>query len=305
MITQLVDWWIGVRRDLDGGRPLVVVTGGSDGVGLEVARLMVRDGADVCLVARDQERLGHAVAALVAEVSALQATQRATSRAAAKADQEVFSISCDLTDDGAGRRLVDELAAKGRTVDVLVNSAGVGQSGPFAGARHEELDQLVALNVSALTELCRAVLPGMIKRRRGGIINIASLGGVTPGPYQAAYYASKAYVISLSSALAWEARGQGVRVMCSAPGPVETGFHARMNAESALYRRLLPALSPEATARATLRAYRGGRTLVMPGVVNRAMALALHVMPIKLRAAIVGILLKPRGPGGDVRRQKH
>ena len=115
--------------------------------------------------------------------------------------------------------------------------------------------RLLDLNVRALTALTRHFLDGMRVRGRGGILNVASLGGYTPGPYQAAYYASKAYVLSLTEAMAAETAGEGVRVCALAPGPVDTGFHARMGAEGAFYRYLLPPASAEAVARAGYRGF--------------------------------------------------
>ncbi len=122
---------------------------------------------------------------------------------------------------------------------MLVNNAGIGLSGRFDDHSHEEIEALLALNVTALTRLMRHVLPQMRARGRGGVLNIASLGGYVPGPHQAVYYASKAYVISLSEAVASELAGTGVRVAVVAPGPVATGFHAAMGAENARYRAWL------------------------------------------------------------------
>ena len=117
---------------------------------------------------------------------------------------------------------------------------------------------LLDLNVAALTRLMHHVLPGMLARARGGILNVASLGGLVPGPYQAAYYASKAYVVSLTEAVAAENAGRGVRFMALAPGPVNTGFHAAMGAELSFYRQLIFALERGATARCRLPRLRAG-----------------------------------------------
>ena len=171
-----------------------------------------------------------------------------------------------------------------------------GSVSPGAFTSHDpaELDRLVELNIAALSRLTRAFLPDMLVRGRGGIINIASLGGFSPGPYQAAYYASKAYVISLTRALAHENRGMGVRFAVVAPGPVETRFHARMDAERAFYRRFLPALSPARVARATMFWYAQGSTVIVPGLFNTALALALGFLPGLLTIPVVALLLHPR-----------
>jgi hypothetical protein len=133
----------------------------------------------------------------------------------------------------------------------------------------------------------------MLARGRGGIINISSLGGYGPGPYQAAYYASKAYVISLSEAVASEVAGSGVRICAVAPGPVGTRFHHDMQAETAPYRRLLPELTPERVARSAYLGFRLRRRVVVPGVLNMLAALALRVMPHPLTVPILGWLLRP------------
>lgn len=131
-------------------------------------------------------------------------------------------------------------------------------------------------------------------RGRGGILNVASLGGYTPGPYQAAYYASKAYVISLTEAIAVETAGEGVRLCALAPGPVNTRFHERMGAESALYRGLVLPASARSVARAGYLGLMLGLRVVVPGLINPFLALALRIMPHRIMVPIVGWLLKPR-----------
>ena len=126
---------------------------------------------------------------------------------------------------------------------MLVNNAGTGLAGPFLTDAPDDLSHLNAVNIDGLTRLTRAALPDMIARQRGGILNMASLGAYVPGPNQAAYYASKSYVLSLTEALASEVSGQGVRVAAMAPGPVNTTFHRDMGAEASFYRLLLPSLT--------------------------------------------------------------
>ena len=120
---------------------------------------------------------------------------------------------------------------------------------------------------------------------------MASLGGAVPGPNQAAYYASKAYVLSLSEALAQECAGEGVRVAAVAPGPVDTRFHADMAAEGSPYRLLIPALNPKRTARAAIRGYQLGQRVVVPGLVNRAVYISVRALPHPLTVPVVGWLL--------------
>jgi short-subunit dehydrogenase len=136
----------------------------------------------------------------------------------------------------------------------------------------------------------------MRARKTGGILNIASLGGYAPGPYQATYYASKAYLISLSEAVAAEVRHDGVRVTVVAPGPVDTDFHAKMNAESAIYRRLLPSSSPESVARWAVQGFELGLKVVVPGAFNLLGAVTLRLLPHVVLVPIMAWLLKPRRP---------
>ena len=179
--------------------------------------------------------------------------------------------------------------------DILVNSAGMGLSGPFISHSEVDLQRLVDLNMRALTTLMRHVLPGMCARGQGGVLNIASIGAYTPGPNQAAYYASKAYVLSLSEAVAAETAGEGVRVSALAPGPVNTRFHARMGAEKAFYRALVLPASADSVARAGYLGFSMGLRVIIPGVLNPLLSLAMRIVPHRIVIPIVAWLLKPRG----------
>jgi uncharacterized protein len=261
-----------------GLRPFTVVTGGSEGIGLALARRFASAGHDVLLVARRPEPLSVAAERI-----------RAESRV------EVATAAIDITGCEAIVGLEAALAARGAYADILVNSAGIGLAGKFGEQAPEALAQLLEVNVRALTALTRHFLAGMRVRGRGGILNLASLGGYAPGPHQAAYYASKAYVLSLSEAVAAETAGEGVRVCALAPGPVNTRFHARMGAEGAFYRALVPPASAEAVARAGYLGFVLGWRVTIPGLVNPCLALGMRVMPHRLVIPIVGWLLQPRG----------
>jgi hypothetical protein len=245
---------------------------------LALARRFAGAGHDVLLVARRPEPL-------IAAAERIRAESRV----------EVATASIDITRPDAIVALEAALAARGAYADILVNSAGIGLAGQFGEQSPETLAQLLDLNVRALTTLSRHFLAGMRVRGRGGILNLASLGGYAPGPHQAAYYASKAYVLSLSEAVAAETAGEGVRVCALAPGPVNTRFHARMGAEGALYRALVPPASAEAVARVGYLGFVLGWRVTIPGLINPCLALALRVMPHRLVIPIVGWLLQPRG----------
>ncbi len=207
-------------------------------------------------------------------------------------------MALDLTTSDAPARLLAWLSANGAIAGLLVNNAGVGLAGKFSKHEPDEVARLIDLNIRTLTALTHAVLPGMLDRGEGGIINVASLGGHVPGPNQAAYYASKAYVISLTEALAWETRGRGVRVSVVSPGPVRTGFHAAMGAEHSFYLKFMGIIDPARVARAGYLGNRLGMTLVYPRLIDRALALGMRVTPHVILVPIVSWLLRRRNGNG-------
>ena len=257
---------------------MVVVTGGSEGIGLALARRFAAAGNDLILVARRPEPL-----------------REAADRIRAEFKVEAVAVPVDVTSPGAIPTIEAALAAQRAYADVLVNSAGMGLAGPFHDQAPEAIMQLIDLNVRALTALSRHFLAGMRVRGRGGILNLASLGGYAPGPNQAVYYASKAYVLSFSEAVAAEVAGEGVRISALAPGPVNTRFHARMGAEQALYRYLVMPSSAEGVARAGYRGFALGWRVIVPGILNPFLALAMRILPHRIVIPIVGVLLKQRG----------
>ena len=299
----MMNWWR--RRNwkydalaLDrfaGLNPATVITGATRGIGYELARQMVQTRQTVVLIARSQEDLQNAQQRLTTDLA----------KPTAHPIPSIVTIPIDITSTAAETVIRETLLEHDLYVDELINNAGIGLSGRFADEVTSNIDNLLSLNIEALTRLTRAFLPDMLIRGRGGIINFASLGGLTAGPYQAAYYASKSYVISLTQAIKYENRGQGVRFTVIAPGPVETRFHANMDAERAFYRRFLPAMSVQAIARSTLFWYKLNRTIVVPGVLNSILALCLWILPGFLTTPVVAFLLNPRDTERDTGSQSN
>ena len=257
----------------------VVITGATKGIGLALARLFVRRSHSVVVIARDQQRLDAVAEGL---------------RALARHGCNVVPLALDVTHDDASVRIDEVLSQQGLALDILINNAGMGLGGPVVEQSPADLERLIALNITALTRLTHHAVKVMRPRGKGHIINIASLGGYVPGPNQAAYYASKSYVISLSEAVDWELSGSGVRVSVVVPGPVRTDFHADMKAETAFYRRFLSAMEPEAVARSIYRGYSFGQGVIVPGFSARFLSVALRILPHPLTVPLTGWLLRQR-----------
>lgn len=245
----------------------VLITGASGGIGYELAKLFARDHFELVLVARSADRL--------AQVSnELQAHQ-----------VKVRTFALDLSSPGAPKSLFDELQRENVTVDVLINNAGFGTYGEFAQIPESEILGQIDLNIRALTELTRLFLPAMIAQRNGKIMNVASTAGFQPGPLMAVYYATKAYVISFSEAVANEVQGSGVTVTCFCPGATHTGFARRAGIEhSRLFR--LSAMRADRVAADGYRALTKAKTLAISGAHNWLVAESTRFAPRKLVTAV-------------------
>ncbi|MGH3830868.1 MAG: SDR family NAD(P)-dependent oxidoreductase [Pseudonocardiaceae bacterium] len=250
-----------------------LVTGASAGLGTHFARLFAQDGHDVVLVARRRDKLDQ-LAAELREVYGIRPTV----------------ITADLTDPTAPVHLHEELSRAGIEVEFLVNNAGVGTSGAFAELDlGRELD-LIELNVKALTQLTGLFLPAMIARRSGRILNVGSLAGFLPGPFMATYYASKAYVLNFTEALAYELRGTGVTATVLCPGSTATEFAQVAGIENtALFASSADAAS---VALCGYRAMRKGKTLAVPGVKVRLALESLRVSPRSVMRVLTAQLNK-------------
>jgi len=242
-----------------------LVTGASSGIGVELAREFAKRGHGLTLVARREDRLK----SLADELHSAHGIR-------------VEILSVDLTDASARQEIGPTIEGKGLDVEVLVNNAGFSTVGPVDRADHEREVALVRTNVEAVADLCTIFLPGMVKRRRGAVLNVASTAAFQPLPGQAAYGASKAFVLSYSRAVRAELRGTGVSVTALCPGPVKTEFLEAAGFDEAEAEGSLPKimwLPAPAVAAAAVEGLERGRAAVLPGLSNRIGAYLAYLTP--------------------------
>jgi short-subunit dehydrogenase len=246
-------------------KKVALVTGASAGLGVDFARQLSARGHRLVLAARRKERLEDL------------ASELGNARA----------VAIDLSKAGAAVKLMADLEAHGETVELLVNNAGFGLIGRFAELDPKRQRQMIDLNAGALTDLCRAVAPRMIERKSGGILNVASIAAFQPGPKMVVYFATKAFVLSLTEALHEELKPHGVRVSCLCPGPTRTEFGDVAGFRgNGLFDRLAMN-SPEVVA-AGLRGLDKNRAVVVPGIVNWVVSTSTRFTPRPLARKIAG-----------------
>jgi short-subunit dehydrogenase len=251
-----------------------LITGASGGIGYELAKLFAEDHYNLVLVARSAPKLTQFADELQRQFSV-----------SAKA------VALDLTAGPAPQFLFDQLQREGIAVDILVNNAAYGMLGEFAKISLEDNLGQIQLNITALTHLTKLFLGPMIERHSGRIMNVASVAGFQPGPLMAVYYATKAYVISFSEALANELSGTGVTVTCLCPGATDTGFQGRAGvADTKLFKTLRP-MDAKTVARDGYRGLMAGKTLVISGFRNWLVAESVRFSPRKMVTAVSRKLL--------------
>ena len=249
-------------------RKTALITGASFGIGLELARIFAREGHNLVLVARSADKLRQ----VASELEKSHGTRS-------------LILAADLSEPGAAAYVLDQTTRAQIAVDILVNNAGFGQYGLFAENDLEECLRQIQLNVTTLTHLTRLYLPGMIERESGRILNVASTAAFQPGPLMAVYFATKAYVLHFSEALANELAGTGVTVTCLCPGATATEFHKRAKATGMQLLRM-GTMNAHTVAEDGYRALMDGKPVVISGFKNWLVAQSVRFSPRRLVTAI-------------------
>jgi short-subunit dehydrogenase len=248
-------------------KKVALVTGASAGLGVEFARQLAKRGYGLVLVARRKERLEEL------------AQELGNARA----------VAIDLSKKDSAAKLLADLDVKGEVVDLLVNNAGFGLIGRFAELDAKRERQMIDLNVGTLTDLCRAVAPGMIERKGGGIINVASTAAFQPGPKMAVYFATKAFVLSLTEALHEELKPYGIKVSCLCPGPTRTEFGDVAGfGGNGLFDKV--AMHAPEVVKAGLEGLDRNKAVVVPGLINKVTASSGRFAPRSVVRKIAGAI---------------
>lgn len=254
----------------------VLITGASSGIGLELAKLFAKRGWNLALVARRKERL---------EKLALKLSERRSISAGV--------IARDLSAPSSPEEIFNELKRKAIHIDILVNSAGFNEAGPFCETSIEKELQMLQVHIASLTHLTKLFLPGMIKNKFGRILNIGSTGSFAPCPLDAVYCASKAYVLSFSNALRAELRGTGVTVSTLCPGATQTEFAEKAAMQNTLLFKSF-VMNPEDVAEIAYHGLMRNTKVIVPGIYNRLLVSFFPITPARVLEKVSTVLLKRR-----------
>ncbi len=250
-----------------------LVTGASAGIGWHLAEIFARGGHDLVLVARRREKLQELAKTLSTEHG-----------------RRVHVCTADLAQPGAAQHIYDDLQQEGLHIDYLVNNAGLGSNGPFIDLDPQRELDMVQVNISALVHLTRLLLPAMVQNKAGRVMNIASTAGFQPGPYMATYYATKAFVISFSEALAHEVADSGVTVTAHCPGATATEFAAAAGNDATKLFQNGQVASAQDVAEDAYRAMMAGERVAVHGLLNRIGAFSVRLSPRSLITSITAAL---------------
>src|SRR3954470_19922696 len=259
-------------------RQTALVTGGSGGIGLELAKVLARNGFNLVLIARKRDTL-----------------EAAAGQLEGKFDVKAHVFAADLRRREAPEAIYDFLANENIPIEVLVNNAGFGLGGEFSETEMQRELEMIKVNIAALAHLTKLFMPAMIRRRSGRIVNVASTAAFQPGPLMAVYYATKAYVLSFSEALAEELRNSGVTVTALCPGPTATDFADVAQTGSSRLFTAFGVASATDVAEFGYDAMIHGKRLAIPGLKNKILAQANRLAPRALSAKIARLAQETRG----------
>jgi len=255
----------------------VLITGASGGIGLELAHIFASKGANLVLVARSKDKL-----------------DTFKLKIGKKYGVTIYNIGKDLTTLDAAREVFDEISKKQIHIDFLINNAGFGDFGHFAKSSYEKQLQMINLNVTTLTLLTHLFLPDMIKAGYGKILNVASTAAFQPGPTMSVYFATKAYVLSFSEAIAHELSKTGVTVTVLCPGATETGFKDAADLEQSQLFKNKNVATAKQVAEFGFKKMMKGDVVVIHGFKNKLMAKSARLAPRKLVVAIAKMTLRKK-----------
>jgi uncharacterized protein len=242
-----------------------LITGGSGGIGLELARILGRHGYDLIIVSKNQQKL----------VNAAEEIRR-------ESDIRITTMAADLANPSVPLEIYSQIAAKGISIDILINNAGFGTYGNFYKTGLAVQLEMIQLNIMSLTQLTHLFLPQMIDRGRGYIMNVASTAAFQPGPLMAVYYASKAYVLNFSEAIANELKETSIKVTALCPGPTRTGFQRIAGIEESRLIKSGKMMDARKVAEIGFRGMMAGHPVVIPGALNKIQIFGVRLLPRQL-----------------------
>ncbi len=262
--------------DKPGAGKFALITGASGGIGEAFAKLLAAEGYRLVITARNAEQLNRVAGVLNTRHQA-----------------SVSPVALDLSKSEAAATLENELKTRNFSPDVVINNAGFGKHGHTFETPIAEHMNIIDLNVRSLSDLTLRFLPAMLERRRGGIINVASLAAFMPGPYMPVYHATKAYVLSFTEALASEHAGSGVTISALCPGYVQTGFQSRAGMEDLRVLKFAPKSPVDEVATIGWESFKRGDRIIIPGTMNKIMAQSVRFMPRQMVVQILRLINRP------------
>lgn len=256
----------------------VLITGATSGIGYELAKIFARNKYNLVLTGRNEERLNQ----IKNEFLALNIS--------------IDTFSCDLAKPNSAKQLFEFLSKHNLEIDFLINNAGFGLLGPFNELDLKSQLEMIQVNITSLVELTHLLIPSMIKRNSGKIMNVASTAAFQPGPDMAIYYATKSFVLSFSEALHYELKDYGISVSTLCPGPTKTDFQRRARMENINLEKskLLPYMSAEKVAEIGYKGLMKGKRVIIPGMMNKIGVMMVKFIPKKIILNVIKIFNSKR-----------